>query len=161
MFGKFSQLHVHYRQSSLSQEHRVGWWQSRGVIHAGDRAPDVVFTDTRSSSDTTLFRLMAPLRPVILFSGVAGSHQWCERLRLLDIDAYAVTADASTEDRLLPQLFDRTGDFARLYGFRTAFLCLIRPDGHVGLVQIPPNRDRLLNYLGLICDPAQLRSNFN
>jgi integrase len=38
MFGKFSQLHVHYRGSSLSRESRGGWWRRRSVIRAGDRA---------------------------------------------------------------------------------------------------------------------------
>jgi hypothetical protein len=60
----------------------------------------------------------------------------------------------------MPQLFDRTGDFARLFGFRTAFLCLIRPDGHMGLVQIPPNRDEFHKDLELLCGPTQMNRAF-
>ena len=160
MFGKFSQLHVHYRRSSLSRKYRSHWWQSRGGIRAGDRAPDVAFTDLRSGSETTLFQLMGALRPVVLFNGLADSHHWCERLQMVDIDAYAVTMTPSTQADPAKLLFDRTGDFARLYGLRSAFLSLIRPDGHVGLVQMPPNLDQLLNYLSLICNPIQLQRAF-
>ena len=108
----------------------------------------------------TLFDLMAPLHPVVLFNGVADSHQWCECLRQVNVDAYAVTTNASAGDGSLPQLFDRTGDFAKLYGFQSGFLCLIRPDGHVGLVQLPPNRDRLQNYLTSMCERTQLERAF-
>jgi hypothetical protein len=160
MFGKFSQLHVHYRQSSLAREHRRRWWHGRRVIRAGDRAPDVAFTDLRSGLETTLFRLMGVLRPVVLFDGIADSHQWYERFQLVDIDAYVVTVTPSTEGGPARVLFDRTGDFARMYGLRRGFLCLIRPDGHVGLVQVPPNRAQLVNYLSLICDPIQLQRAF-
>jgi hypothetical protein len=160
MFGKFSQLHVHYRQSSLSRERRRGWWQSRGVIRAGDRAPDVAFTDLRSDAKTTLFRLMETLRPIVLFNGIADSHQWCDQLELVDIDAYAVTLTPSVRAGHPRLLFDHTGDFAGLYGLRSAFILLIRPDGHVGLVQMPPDSVHLLTYLSLICDPIRLQRAF-
>jgi 2-polyprenyl-6-methoxyphenol hydroxylase-like FAD-dependent oxidoreductase len=151
MFGKFSQLHVHYQHSSLSRENRRGWWRRRDVIRAGDRAPDVAFTDTRSREPATLFSLMAGLRPVVLFNGIGNGPQWCERFRLMDIDAYAVGPQSSQADATSPQLIDRHGDFAALYGLRTNFLCLIRPDGHVGLVQVPPDEKHLNDYLTLIC----------
>ena len=152
MFGKFSQLHVHYRHSSLSRENRGGWWRSQGVIRAGDRAPDVAFTDTRSDGPTTLFNLMAGLRPVVLFNGVENPPQWCARLRLVDIDAYVVGHQSSPGDAATSaKLVDRHGDFAALYGLRTDFLCLIRPDGYVGLVQVPPDERGLNDYLALIC----------
>jgi hypothetical protein len=130
------------------------------VIRAGDRAPDVAFTDLGSGSETTLFRLMGALRPVVLFNGIADSHQWCERLQVVDIDAYAVIVTPSTQAGPAKLLFDRTGDFARLYGLRSPFLSLIRPDGHVGLVQMPPDPDQLRDYLSLICDPIQLERAF-
>ena len=152
MFGRFSQLHVHYRRSSLSHENRGAWWRSRGVIRAGDRAADVAFTDTRSNGQTTLFNLMAGLRPIVLFNGVANPAQWCERLRLVDIDAYVVGPPSSPDGAAMSaKLVDRHGDFAALYGLRTDFLCLIRPDGHVGLVQVPPDERGLNDYLALIC----------
>jgi 2-polyprenyl-6-methoxyphenol hydroxylase-like FAD-dependent oxidoreductase len=157
MFGKFSQLHVHYRHSSLSRENRGGWWRSTGVIRAGDRAPDVAFTDRRCGGPTTLFDLMVSLRPVVLFNGLANAPQWCERLRLADIHAYAVGPQSSRGDATSVQLVDRHGDFAALYGLQTDFLCLIRPDGHVGLVQVPPDERRLNGYLSLICAAPRQR----
>ena len=68
MFGKLSQLHVHYRRSSLSWDRqRIG---PRGRLRAGDRAPGVAFADLAGGSRATLFELMAALRPLVLFSGV-------------------------------------------------------------------------------------------
>jgi 2-polyprenyl-6-methoxyphenol hydroxylase-like FAD-dependent oxidoreductase len=155
MFGRLSQLHVHYRDSSLSRESRGGWWRSRGIVRAGDRAPDVAFNSTRVDGPTTLFDLMAPLRPIVLFNGIADPPQLCERLRFLDIDAYEVAAQGSRGDTTSARLVDRYGDFAALYGLRTDFLCLIRPDGHVGLVQVPPDEKDLNHYLALICAPGR------
>ena len=158
MFGKFSQLHVHYRRSSLSRERRGRRWQSRGVIHAGDRAPDVAFTDARSGGSITLFKLMAPLRPVVLFNGIATSDQWRERLGRVAVDAYGVVPPHSARhDAPSTQLIDRHGDFAALYGLRVNFLCLIRPDGHIGLVQIPPDEKSLEDYLALIGPPLLIQ----
>jgi 2-polyprenyl-6-methoxyphenol hydroxylase-like FAD-dependent oxidoreductase len=159
MFGKFSQLHVHYRRSSLSHEQARSWWPRQGVIRAGDRAPDVAFTDMRSGSETTLFKLMASLRPIVLFNGIANAHQLSERLRLVDIDAYDAIGDASTQHSAAV-LVDRHGDFAKLYGLRTNFVCLIRPDGHIGLVQIRPDEEGLQRYLALISEPSQLQRAF-
>ena len=157
MFGKLSQLHVHYRRSGLCAEHGRRVWLDRRIIRAGDRAPDVSFLETRSGSRTTLFGLLTGLRPLLLFNGLEAPRQWCDRLRLLDIDAFAVAQTSRTRDGSAPDLVDINGDFARLYGFRAAFLCLIRPDAHVGLVQISPDANRLREYLTLICAPAQLR----
>jgi hypothetical protein len=120
-------------------------------IRAGDRAPDVAFTHTRSNGPTTLFELMVDLRPVVLFNGIANSPQLCQRLRLVDIHAYSVGPQSSLGEATSAQLADRHGDFAALYGLKTDFLCLIRPDGHVGLVQSPPDESDLNDYLALIC----------
>ena len=104
---------------------------------------------------------MAPLRPVVLFSGMANSRELCDVLRLVNVYAYDVAATKPThDDAPSAQLVDRHGDFARLYGLRRGFLCLIRPDGHVGLVQIPPDREHLLNYLSLVCEQSSLQGAF-
>jgi 2-polyprenyl-6-methoxyphenol hydroxylase-like FAD-dependent oxidoreductase len=157
MFGKLSQLHVHYRRSSLSQDHRRGWWRRGGVIRAGDRAPDVAFTNSRSGIETTLFTLMSTMRPVVLFEGVDNAAQLSQRLQSIDVDAYGVTTDAPLQAGPSTLLIDRYGDFAKLYGLRANFLCLIRPDGHVGLVQSPPDDDRLRRYLALMSDCSKLQ----
>ncbi|MBI3461923.1 MAG: hypothetical protein HY000_02545 [Planctomycetes bacterium] len=51
-------------------------------------------------------------------------------------------------------LVDVHGDFRRLYGLTGEFLCLIRPDDHVGLLQRPVDRSALWNYLRQLCPPA-------
>jgi hypothetical protein len=158
MFGKLSQLHVHYRASSLSRDSRRPF--RRGVIHAGDRTPDVAFRHASSGVQTTLFELLKPLRPLV---PIGGTHQTdlCERLGHLDIDAYVVhqarTGDSSSAGA---GLLDIHGDSATMYGLRGDFLCLIRPDGHVGFVQHSASRAALRPYLDLICDPSQVRRAF-
>jgi hypothetical protein len=44
-------------------------------------------------------------------------------------------------------LIDVHGDFVRLYGMIGYFLCLIRPDDHIGLFQRPINERTLVEYL--------------
>jgi FAD binding domain len=158
MFGKFSQLHVHYRSSSLSHDGRP-WWRRRR-IRAGDRAPDVSFGDTRSGVRLTLFSLMRPLQPIVLFNGVSDSQTLSSRLGLLNIEAYELTA-ASTAEAAERQLVDVHGDFGALYHLRSEFLCLIRPDGHVGLVQEPFDETRLVEYLSHISAPSEVRRCFS
>jgi hypothetical protein len=158
MFGKFSQLHVHYRSSSLSRDDRP-WWRRRR-IRAGDRAPDVLFADTRSGARMTLFSLMRPLHPIVLFNGVPDSQRLCSRLRLLNVEAYELNAAWTKTEPAKTQLVDVYGDFGALYHLRSDFLCLIRPDGHVGLVQEPFHQTRLIDYLAHISAPSEVRRCF-
>ncbi len=158
MFGKLSQLHVHYRDSSLSWDRRRRWRRRR--LRAGDRAPDVAFRDLASGHPTTLFALMTPMRPLVLFDGVSVA-EFEERLRVLGIDAYVVSADEAGSDQPTAGLLDVYGDFRRFYGLNSGFVCLIRPDGHVGLILSPLRPNTLVNYLGLICDRAQVRDVFS
>jgi hypothetical protein len=57
-------------------------------------------------------------------------------------------------------LVDVPGDFWALYHLRSDFLCLIRPDGHVGLVQAPFNEARVIDYLAHISAPSEVRRCF-
>lgn len=155
MFAKLSQLHVHYRQRSLSRV-AARRWHWRG-LRAGDRAPDVTFTDIRTGTRTTLFHLMAPMRPVLLFHHVANAAAFSERLRALDVDGYEVAM--SDDNRSVSALRDTYGDFAALYGLTRNFICLVRPDGHVGLIS-SAQPDALVEYLTLISDPAAVRRAF-
>jgi 2-polyprenyl-6-methoxyphenol hydroxylase-like FAD-dependent oxidoreductase len=154
MFGKLSQLHVHYRRSPLSRTARRGRW--RGV-HAGDRAPDVTFTEGLTGARTTLFRLMAPMRPVLLFHDVDNAAAFSERLRALHVDAYEVAT--SRDSATVSALHDTYGDFADLFGLTRDFICLIRPDGHVGLIS-SAQPHALVDYLTLIADPTAVRRSF-
>jgi len=50
----------------------------------------------------------------------------------------------------LPCLRDAHGDFRRLYGMTGEFLCLIRPDDHLGLFQRPINEASLEDYMRML-----------
>ena len=153
MFGKFSQLHVHYRASSLSVDSRRLWPWSRRTLRAGDRAPDVLFKTATGVS--TLFELMNSSRPLVLFDGVSNNANLIARLRTLCIDAYVVTEEAAGSSQ--SSIIDANGDFAALYGLRRNFICLIRPDGHVGLILNATDQSQFQPYLEKICDAALVR----
>ncbi|CAN5838190.1 FAD-dependent oxidoreductase [soil metagenome] len=146
MFAKFSQLHVHYRRSSLSHDSRPHWAARR--TRAGDRAPDVTFR-LRDGDRTTLFALMRGLRPIVLLSGERGAAALAERLRAFDVDAYTLAPAASTG----ADLTDVYGDFAALYALKAPFGCVIRPDGHIGCVLVPRDEAALLRYLAKVSNP--------
>ena len=156
MFGKLSQLHVHYRRSSLSEDDRP-WW-SRRKVRAGDRAPDVAFTDQDTKRPTTLFQIMQPLRPVVLFNGPLDAIDLRQRLGQLGIDAFVVHYEHGGQGG--SGLFDRHGDFTLLYGLRHNFICLIRPDGHLGFIGSSLRTKGLSTYLERICDRAEVRRLF-
>ena len=108
----------------------------------------------------TLFNLMRPLRPIVLFNGVSDSQRLCSRLRRLHIEAYELNVASTKTEPAGTQLVDVYGDFGALYDLRSDFLCLIRPDGHVGLVQAPFNETRLIDYLAHITAPSEVRRCF-
>jgi hypothetical protein len=133
------------------------WWRN-SRIRAGDRAPDVAFI--RSGVQTTLFTLIRSLRPVVLLNGLPNPADTCERLRSLDISAYVFAEGQDQAAERESDLIDLHGDFARLYGFKNNFVCLIRPDGHVGLALSPARLTSLSEYLQFICPLAELRRAF-
>jgi 2-polyprenyl-6-methoxyphenol hydroxylase-like FAD-dependent oxidoreductase len=157
MFGKLSQLHVNYRSSPLSKD-EVRGWLARPYLKAGDRAPDVMFRFAHSGESVTLFNLLQSVQPVVLVGSNAKTVNFdflkslLTALAKLNIQAYIVT---SKHDQLwnLEQncLVDLYGDFRELYGLEEDFLCLIRPDGHLGLIQRPISPDALKDYLWLLC----------
>ena len=158
MFGKFSQLHVHYRASSLSADSRATWWWSRHTLLAGDRAPDVLFKT--STGERTLFDLMASSRPLLLVDA-AGHSDYTGSLQRLDLDAYRVHPQTGTGPTGASDLVDINGDFARLYGLRNDYACVIRPDGHVGAILRATDAISLRNYLLMFCKPAKVREVFD
>jgi 4,5-epoxidase len=153
MFGKFSQLHVHYGHSSLSQP-RSGK-RARGMaLRAGDRAPDVAFLQGGTETMVTMFQLLGDLRPLLLLrtaspDGEALVHA-CERLGIRGCSI----ADVDERDRRPWALTDLHGDFSRLYGGGRELMMVIRPDGHVGLALQRIDRSFLARYLRLLCPPT-------
>jgi 4,5-epoxidase len=153
MFGKFSQLHVSYRLSTLSQPPMKR--RPHGIkLLPGDRAPDVSFFVGSTAGTVTIFELLQGLRPLVLLRAAPHDEDAivdaCEGLAAR---AFAI-ADADAGDLRPWALTDSTGDFRRLYGAPKEFLWLIRPDGHVGLYLPSADRHALGRYLRLICAPA-------
>jgi 2-polyprenyl-6-methoxyphenol hydroxylase-like FAD-dependent oxidoreductase len=151
LFAKLAQLHVNYRGETLS-------WHSdspstRTVLKAGDRAPDIAFC--QRGKMITLFGLLRPFRPIALarFDGKTSSaqiHRLRRRLRAAEIDMYLV-ADRDSDSPSDPDhLIDIYGDFARLYGIRAEFFCMIRPDDHIGVFQSPIDEDAITDYVARI-----------
>jgi hypothetical protein len=155
MFAKLSQLHVNYRGASLSR-HEDRSWFFRTRVRAGDRAPDVAFQLAGSGDTTTLFELLGAIRPVALIGATAAGDatrlgRLLETLRDFDVEPYILLSpDRRNAPTDAPCLFDLYGDFRRIYGMSGEFLCLIRPDDHVGLFQRPIDEARLANYLRMI-----------
>jgi 2-polyprenyl-6-methoxyphenol hydroxylase-like FAD-dependent oxidoreductase len=148
LFAKLAQLHVNYRGCALLQHQDAG----RTMLKAGDRAPDVAFQNSRSREITTLFKLLEPVRPIVL-SGTQISPQLKSVLGAARIEIYFVGPNANGNPN---NLIDIYGDFRRLYGMTGAFFCLIRPDDHIGIFQRPPDEKGLFKYLAnLSAKPIQ------
>jgi 2-polyprenyl-6-methoxyphenol hydroxylase-like FAD-dependent oxidoreductase len=161
MFGKLSQLHVNYRNSVLSHQEADRSMSSR--LKAGDRAPDIAFEFCHTRARTTLFQLMQRGQPLVLI-GVdprANAESLLEILSRLDLDAYEILASKAGHENTDRTLFDVHGDLDDLYGLRNEYLCLIRPDGHLGLVQHSMNISSLKEYLKMICVPDMVDQVFN
>jgi len=151
LFAKLAQLHVNYRGNQLSQHYDS--CLTRTILKAGDRAPDVAF---RVRDKTiTLFELLRPFRPIALarFDDKTSQARIAAiktRLRVADLAMYTF-AERESDSPLDPDsLLDIHGDFARLYGMRSEFFCLIRPDGHIGLFQTPIDEDAIADYVARI-----------
>ncbi len=155
LFAKLAQLHVNYRSNTLSRHYEA--LSTRTVLRAGDRAPDVAFR--QRDKIVTLFELLRPFRPVALarFDGKTSQAQIDRiktRLRTAEIDMYVISERDSDSPSDSDCLIDIYGDFARLYGIRAGFLCLIRPDDHIGLFQSPIDEDAIGDYIARIAAAA-------
>jgi 2-polyprenyl-6-methoxyphenol hydroxylase-like FAD-dependent oxidoreductase len=153
MFGKLSQLHVSYRGSVLSRdEFQFMPWKHR-PRKAGDRAPDVAFNLFSSQKKTTLFQLLSPFRPVILVGQIKDKslNELTTFLQEISLDFFFVLPrDYSNPIHETPCLVDIHGDFGSLYGLRENFVCVIRPDGYLGLIQQPISLPNLRKYVKMI-----------
>lgn len=149
LFAKLAQLHVNYRDCSLSQHQDA----ERSLLKAGDRAPDIAFQDSRSGKITTLFQLLAPMRMIALV-GIGTPDKTRARIKetlaKAKIETHILAVAVNEIPRESDCLIDLHGDFVRLYGMRGQFLCLVRPDDHIGLFQRPVNHEALQDYLSLI-----------
>jgi 2-polyprenyl-6-methoxyphenol hydroxylase-like FAD-dependent oxidoreductase len=130
LFKKVSQLEVGYR-GTLTELSSGG-----GLIDAGGRAPDVVFAD--GSAKVSLFELLGKFGMIALLGPAASNQSIADSLAQLNIRAFVVAPG---------HLEDLYSDFSRLYGVQGSFLCLLRPDGHIGLLQGKADPQSLVGYL--------------
>ncbi len=154
MFAKLSQLHVNYRESRLSQENRRRWF-ARAALRPGDRTPDVAFRRCASGEITTMFELLEPMTMIAIIRCKRCTESpvamLARELSVALINPFVLTSDESeTQNDETERLIDVYDDFRKLYGLTGDFLCLIRPDGHLGLIQQPINKGALREYLALI-----------
>jgi hypothetical protein len=98
------------------------------------------------------------MRPVVLIAPAPPADasllsRLCRALGSLDIDGYVVAFSSGRSVQMpgVPCLIDHHGSLGKLYGMRADGLCLIRPDGHIGLFQRPIRLHRLRDYLAAIC----------
>lgn len=158
MFAKLSQLHVHYRGSRLSRDDRSFWSLYTG-LRAGERAPDFLLRQYGGAQRTSLFELLSSGRPLALLGPGAAARvrveALLELLRSSAIEPWVIADHQLTlwqdHERALT---DTHGELERLYGLRGEFLCLIRPDDHIGLIQSPINEPALRKYLRCISPSA-------
>jgi 4,5-epoxidase len=161
---RLSQLDTTYRVSVLSY-HGDGrrWW--RGTkIRAGDRAPDFVLVSNSTDGRMSLFSALESGRLISLIGfeySDARLSALIASLQRLDVLTYAV-APADIGSSVLPcaAFRDEHGELARLYGMTGQYLCIFRPDGHVGLFQRPIKIAPIRNWLGLIYSPSSVRAAF-
>ena len=98
---------------------------------------------------TTLFALLEPMRPIALIGTSATSPDdpgLAAVMRALSdagVPSYMLGGVAAT-------LEDLHGDFRQLYGLTGEFLCLIRPDDHIGLIQRRLDPEGVAAYLRLL-----------
>jgi 4,5-epoxidase len=154
---RLSQLDMNYRASPLTR-HESGGWRRGPSVRAGDRAPDVAFR--LGAAERTLFSLLRPGRLVALLGSAApGAASTAEALRRIGVDAYLV-ADGATAPDPEHTLIDAHGDFARLYRMHGDFICIIRPDGYVGLFQRPIRVDAMRRWLVQLFTPSSVAAAF-
>jgi 2-polyprenyl-6-methoxyphenol hydroxylase-like FAD-dependent oxidoreductase len=152
---RLSQLDVSYRGSELSQHTDAEWWRGPTRVRAGDRAPDVAFVRVADGGSLSIFSLLQRGSPVaILGAGTtpdATVSTMVAALQQLRISVAALV-DCNECAVALPCwcVTDPQGEFARLYGMTGCYVCIIRPDGHVGLFQRPIRPRRVRNWLARV-----------
>jgi 2-polyprenyl-6-methoxyphenol hydroxylase-like FAD-dependent oxidoreductase len=146
---KMSQLRVNYRKSRLSRDERG--WIGGPKLKAGDRAPDVAFRDGESGEKVTLFELLGGLRPVVLLGDGNIAAELIDELRGRNLDVRVIASPGEDSLGVKPNcLEDIHGSFRAIYGMKGEFLCLIRPDGHIGLFQQSIDLRSLRSYLDMV-----------
>lgn len=158
---KLSQLDMNHRESSLAM-HRDSRRPRAKALRAGDRAPDIRFARAPGGADVCLFELLGHGRLVALVGdGVPppAAAALAKALGGLGVEFHTV-AGRRAGDAAAGTLADAGGDFARLFGLAGDFVCVVRPDGYVGLIQRPFEIAPLREWLGRVSSPASVADAF-
>ena len=157
---KLSQLDMNHRESPLSQHRDAG--RPRAALRAGDRAPDIRFAQARGGADLRLFDLLGRGRLAALLGAGVPPETASAAARALDSLGVATHTVAGQRVRGAAGavLVDAEGEFARLFGLEGDFLCIVRPDGYVGLIQRPLALAPLRDWLGRVSSPSAVAAAF-
>lgn len=155
IFYRGSELNIHYRTSSLA----VQMPHAGHALHAGDRAPDA-HLQTAAHQATTIFDQYGTTRfTLLIFSGNGHAVDYgpltaiADRAQALLGDEvqvrFIVSADEVPEalggDRVV--LLDPHQQASKFYDAHAPALCLVRPDGYVGLRCQPAAAEPLAQYV--------------
>ena len=111
----------------------------------------MAFRDGGRGEKVTLFGLLGALRPVVLLGEGSLSVELLRELRGRDLDIRVIAAPKNGSLGVNPNcLEDVHGSFRAIYGMKGDFLCLIRPDGHIGLFQQKVDVASLRSYLDML-----------
>ena len=156
LVSSLSEIGVAYQHSSIILDQR----ENKGVLHAGDRAPDGSVQVPATAELRSLSEILQTTRSVLLlFTGQqkapAIKQGWQSVKDLLSegyadmIEAYPIIMNAASvleqEDGVFLQ--DLTGDLHHLYTAEQGGLVLIRPDGYIGFWGSFTDTDGLRNYV--------------
>jgi 2-polyprenyl-6-methoxyphenol hydroxylase-like FAD-dependent oxidoreductase len=161
LFHFLSQLGIHYRWSSISEEHeRQGAARFRGGPRAGERAPDGILGGSASEPEEMLLgQLRGPGFHLIIFTGVgvggADLPSWAAEVGQAlvgqtDLVTPVVVLGAAAES-VPPTLtvagVDEQGLLHRAYGLEGAGCYLVRPDGYIAFRSPGTDLRALASYL--------------
>jgi 2-polyprenyl-6-methoxyphenol hydroxylase-like FAD-dependent oxidoreductase len=136
-----SEISIAYPHSPISVDQR----DKKGMLRAGDRAPNALVRTREEAEPQSLFEIFASQRSILLVltaqqEAAAVERQWGEIMALLSggyqemIEAYLVTEKAASglEQEVGQILYDETGELHPRYEAGQGGLVLIRPDGYIG-----------------------------
>ncbi len=136
-----TQLNINYRSSSLS----VDLTGKKNALHAGDRAPDIIFSDEAAGYKLRLFDYYMGTNFIVLAFGKEYVNLLNDINELFKgkVSIYLV---AGQQQKDLNVIDDRFNIIYNVYGNQDA-LFVIRPDGYIGLIAKQNDGKHVINYL--------------
>jgi 4,5-epoxidase len=136
-------------------------------LESGDRVPDILFESWPDGSRTTLFACLGQHRPIVLLGEAYARNNplralsVIEALQELGLTAYVICRVRAVDRLQAHCLRDSAGELARIYGMNGGdWLCVIRPDGHLGLTQRTVNLNVLADYLRRLTASSSVKRAF-